>query len=110
MALGGKIVCNFVFTVRNKGRVIYYWFTAKAEWALSVDFCFLLVSSISFLLCPGDGSIYEILRDNQLTNQPFRGFNYIYIYIYIYIVNLIVSQIFGIFLLTFTLFCQELKR
>ena len=56
------------------------WFTAKAEWALSVDFCFLLVSSmlslpIPFLLCPGDGSIYEILRDNQLTNQPFRGFN-----------------------------------
>ena len=41
---------------------------------------FLLVSSmlslpIPFLLCPGDGSIYEILRDNQLTNQPFRGFN-----------------------------------
>ena len=30
---------------------------------------------IPFLLCPGDGSIYEILRDNQLTNQPFRGFN-----------------------------------
>ena len=47
---------------------------------LSVDCCFLLVSSmlslpIPFLLCLGDGSIYEILRDNQLTNQPFRGFN-----------------------------------
>ena len=41
---------------------------------------FSLVSSmlslpIPFLLCPGDGSIYEILRHNQLTNQPFMGFN-----------------------------------
>ena len=57
------------------------WFTAKAEWGLSVDCCFLLVSSmfslsIPFLLCPGDGLIYEILRDNQLTNQSFRGFNF----------------------------------
>ena len=30
---------------------------------------------IPFRLCPDDGSIYEILRDSQLTNQPFRGFN-----------------------------------
>ena len=35
----------------------------------------MLSLPIPFLLCPGDGSIYEILRDNQLTNQPFRGFN-----------------------------------
>ena len=35
----------------------------------------MLSLSIPFLLCPGNGSIYEILRDNQLTNQPFRGFN-----------------------------------
>ena len=35
----------------------------------------MLSLDIPFLLCPGDGSIYEILRDNQLTNQPFRGFN-----------------------------------
>ena len=55
------------------------WFTAKAEWGLSVDCCFLLVSSmlilpIPFLLCPDDGSIYEIRKDSQLINQPFRGF------------------------------------
>ena len=35
----------------------------------------MLSLPIPFLLCPGDGSIYEILRDNQLTNQPFRRFN-----------------------------------
>ena len=35
----------------------------------------MLSLPIPFLLCPGDGSIYEILRDNQLTKQPFRGFN-----------------------------------
>ena len=35
----------------------------------------MLSLTIPFLLCPGYGSIYEILRDNQLTNQPFRGFN-----------------------------------
>ena len=35
----------------------------------------MLSLPIPFLLCPGDGSIYEILRDNQLNNQPFRGFN-----------------------------------
>ena len=35
----------------------------------------MLSLPIPFLLCPADGSIYEILRDNQLTNQPFRGFN-----------------------------------
>ena len=48
------------------------WFTAKAERGLSVDCCFLLVSSmlslpIPFLLCPGDGSI----------NQPaIQGLNF----------------------------------
>ena len=52
----------------------------QAELGFSVHCCFLLVSSmlslpIPFLLCPGDGSMYEILRDSQLTNQPFRGFN-----------------------------------
>ena len=36
----------------------------------------MLSLPIPFLLCPGDGSTYEILRDNQLTNQPFRGFNF----------------------------------
>ena len=35
----------------------------------------MLSLPIPFILYPGDGSIYEILRDNQLTNQPFRGFN-----------------------------------
>ena len=49
----------------------------QAERGLSIDCCFLLVSSmlslpIPFLLCPGDGSIIEILRGNQLTIQPFR--------------------------------------
>ena len=47
---------------------------------MSVNCCFLLVSSIvslpiPFLLCPGDVSIYEIPGDNLLTNQLFRGFN-----------------------------------
>ena len=34
----------------------------------------MLSLPIPFFICPDDGSVYGILRDNQLTNQPFRGF------------------------------------